>query len=39
MWEDIRRASERHGFAITPALVDAYAKAMAPYRVPAAARK
>jgi len=25
LWEDIKRASDRHGFAITPALQDAYA--------------
>jgi len=28
-WEDIKHASDRHGFAITPALQDAYAWARA----------
>jgi len=29
LWEDIKRASGRHGFVITPALQDAYAWARA----------
>jgi len=28
-WEDVKLASERHGFSITPALVDAYTKTRA----------